>query len=145
GFLNELEGLLHHRAEALAGRVSDAGRGAAEIADFLLLQTVNRYEPLVAHLAKLPGLHPEDLYRVLVGIAGELATFTTSGKRPPPFPEYRHEALRETFAPVMTSLRESLSMVLEQTAIPIPLVEKKFGIRVATIADRSLLTTAAFV
>src|SRR5581483_5377774 len=114
GFLNELEGLLHHRAEALAGRVSDAGRGAAEIADFLLLQAVNRYEPMVAHLAKLPGLHPEDLYRMLVGIAGELATFTASGKRPPPFPEYQHDMLRETFAPVMTSLRESLSMVLEQ-------------------------------
>ena len=145
GFLNELEGLLHHRAEALAGRVSDSGRGAAEIADFLLLQTVNRYEPLIAHFAKLPGLHPEDLYRLLVGIAGELATFTTSGKRPPPFPEYRHEALRESFAPVMTSLRESLSMVLEQTAIPIPLVEKRFGIRVATITDRALLATAGFV
>jgi type VI secretion system protein ImpJ len=145
GFLNELEGLLHHRAEALAGRVSDAGRGAAEIADFLLLQAVNRHEPLVAHLAKLPGLHPEDLYRVLVGMAGEFTTFTASGKRPPPFPEYRHDALRETFAPVVTSLRESLSMVLEQTAIPIPLVEKKFGIRVATITDRSLLGTAAFV
>jgi type VI secretion system protein ImpJ len=145
GFLNELEGLLHHRAEALAGRVSDSGRGAAEIADFLLLQSVNSYEPLVSHLAKLPALHPEDLYRLLVSMAGEFATFTTSGKRPPPFPEYRHEALRESFAPVMTSLRESLSMVLEQTAIPIPLVEKRFGIRVATITDRSLLTSSGFV
>lgn len=144
-FLNELEGLLHHRGEALAGRVSDAGRGAAEMADFLLLQAVNRSEPLVAHLARLPSLHPEDLYRHLVSIAGELCTFTASGKRPPPFAEYRHEALRETFAPVMTSLRESLSMVLEQTAIGIPLVEKKYGIRVATIADRSLLTSASFV
>jgi type VI secretion system protein ImpJ len=144
-FLNELEGLLHHRGVALAGRASDSGRGATEIADFLLLQAVNRYEPLVAHLAKLPGLHPEDLYRVLVGIAGELATFTAAGKRPPAFPEYRHDALRETFAPVLTALRESLSMVLEQTAVPIALVEKKYGIRVAAIPDRSLLATAAFV
>jgi type VI secretion system protein ImpJ len=145
GFLNELEGLLHHRGVALAGRVSGVGRGAAEIADFLLLQAVNRYEPLVAHLARLPGLHPEDLYRILVGIAGELTTFTTAGKRPPAFPEYRHDALRETYAPVLTSLRESLSMVLEQTAVPIPLVEKKYGIRVAAITDRSLLATAGFV
>ncbi len=144
-FLNELEGLLHHRGVALAGRVSASGRGATEIADFLLLQAVNRYEPLVAHLAKVPGLHPEDLYRMLVGIAGELATFTAAGKRPPAFPEYRHDALRETFAPVLTALRESLSMVLEQTAVPIALVEKKYGIRVAAIPDRSLLTTAAFV
>ncbi len=144
-FLNELEGLFHHRAEALAGRVSDAGRGAAEMADFLLLQTVNRSEPVVSHLAQLPSLHPEELYRLLLGMAGELCTFTAAGKRPPEFPAYRHEALRETFAPVFTSLRESLSMVLEQTAIGIPLVEKKYGIRVATITDRSLLTTASFV
>lgn len=144
-FLNELEGLLHHRGVALAGRVSGVGRGAAEIADFLLLQAVNRWEPLVAHLAKIAILHPEDLYRTLVGIAGEMATFTSAGKRPPEFPEYRHDELRETFAPVLTSIRESLSMVLEQTAIPIPLVEKKYGIRVATIADRSLLTAATFV
>src|SRR5690606_22743916 len=39
GFMNELKGLLHHRGEALAGRVSASGRGgAAEIAEFLLLQ-----------------------------------------------------------------------------------------------------------
>ena len=48
----QLQGLLHHRAEALAGRVSEtATRGAAEIADYLLLQVCNRYEPLLTHLA----------------------------------------------------------------------------------------------
>ena len=52
GFLRELHGLLHTRGEALAGRVVEAGRGGvAEIADFMLLQLVNRYEPLLEHLA----------------------------------------------------------------------------------------------
>src|SRR5690606_20748768 len=89
GFAAELRGLLRHRADALAGRVSASGRGgAAEIAEFLLLQAVNRCEPVVAHLASLPGLHPESLYRTFVGIAGELATFTSAGKRPPEFAEY---------------------------------------------------------
>jgi len=50
-FMTELQGLLHQRGEALAGRVSATGRGgAAEIADFLMLQAINRYEPLIAHL-----------------------------------------------------------------------------------------------
>ena len=58
GFVKELEGLLHQRGESLAGRASEAGRGgAAEIADFLLLQAVNRYEPIVAHLAETPNFH----------------------------------------------------------------------------------------
>lgn len=145
-FLNELEGLLRQRGEGLAGHVSDAGRGgAAEIADFMLLEAVNRIEPLVAHFAQLRGLHPESLYRLLVSTAGELATFATSERRPPAFPPYRHDALKETFEPVMASLRQSLSMVFERAAIAIPLVEKKYGIRVATIDDKKLLGEAHFV
>ncbi|MFQ5773093.1 MAG: type VI secretion system baseplate subunit TssK [Kiloniellaceae bacterium] len=146
GFLNELLGLLHQRGDSLAGRVSESGRGgAAEIADFLLLQLVNRYEPLVAHLAKLRVLHPEALYRMFLTMAGELATFALDDKRPPGFSEYRHDALKETFEPVKASLRRSLSMVLERNAIAIPLDERKYGIRVAELADRSLLTQASFV
>jgi type VI secretion system protein ImpJ len=45
----------------------------------------------------------------------------------------------------MAELRQSLSAVLEQTAIPIPLQERKYGIRVAPITDRSLLANASFV
>jgi type VI secretion system protein ImpJ len=146
GFMNELKGLLHHRAEALAGRVSASGRGgAAEIAEFLLLQAVNRYEPLAAHLAALSGLHPEELYRALVSIAGELATFTNPGKRPAEFPIYRHDDLKATFDPVMAALRDSLGTVIEQTAIQIPLKEPRYGIRAAPLGDRSLLTGASFV
>jgi len=145
GFAGELRGLLRHRAQALAGRVSASGRGgAAEIAEFLLLQAVNRYEPIVAHLAALPNLHPEELYRTLVGLAGELATFTSTTRRPTEFPEYRHDDLKGTFEPVMQALRESLGTVIEQTAVPIPLKEPRYGIRAAPLADRSLLS-AAFV
>jgi type VI secretion system protein ImpJ len=45
----------------------------------------------------------------------------------------------------MASLRTSLSMVIEQNAIAIPLQEHKYGIRVAALADRTLLDTASFV
>lgn len=146
GFVNELHGLLHHRGEALAARVSASGRGgAAEIAEFLLLQAVNRYEPVAAHLATLAGLHPEELYRELIAIAGELATFTTAAKRPPDFAQYRHDDLRATFEPAMASLRESLGTVIEQNAVQIPLKEPRYGIRAAPVADRSLVTSAGFV
>jgi type VI secretion system protein ImpJ len=145
-FLTELLGLLHQRGEALAGRVAATDRGgAAEIADFLLLQVVNRCQPLVAHLAAAPLVHPEEFYRLLVAMAGELATFTAPGKRPPQFPPYRHEALRESFEPVIVALRNSLSAVMEQTATPIPLQQRKFGVWVAVVPDLTLLDTAAFV
>lgn len=146
GYIAEIQGLLHHRGEALGGRVTDSGtRGVAEIADFMLLQVINRYEPLYVHFAAAQHIHPEMLYGATVQLAGELATFTAANKRPGTFPHYRHDDLAATFAPVMRSVRQSLSAVLEQTAVPIPLHERKYGVHVAPIIDKTLLTTAAFV
>ncbi|HEX5462147.1 MAG TPA: type VI secretion system baseplate subunit TssK [Steroidobacteraceae bacterium] len=145
-FLAELQGLLHQRGEALAARAVASGRGgAAEIADFLMLQTINRYEPVVTHLAATSRCHPEDLYRLGLEIAGDLATLTASARRPAQFPGYRHDALRASFEPLMQALRGSLSVVLEQNAIPIPLAQKKFGISVGAVPDRTLFDSAVFV
>ena len=142
----ELLGLLHQRGEALGGRVMATGRGAAaEFADFLMLQTINRWEPLFAHFAESGAIHPEELFQACVSTAGELATFTTTAKRPPKFPAYRHDRLRESFEPVIASLRASLSVVLEQNAVPIPLESRKFGISVAIVSDRTLYSSAVFV
>jgi type VI secretion system protein ImpJ len=144
--VTELLGLLHQRGEALGGRVMATGRGAAaEFADFLMLQTINRWEPLFAHFAESGAIHPEELFQACVSTAGELATFTTTSKRPPKFPAYQHERLRESFEPVIASLRASLSVVLEQNAVPIPLESRKFGISVAIVADRTLYSTAVFI
>lgn len=147
GFLTQLQGLLHHRAEALAGRVSEsATRGAAEISDYLILQVCNRYEPLITHMAAAAAqIHPEALYRVLLSLAGELATFTETRKRPPVFPPYRHDDLNATFRPVIAALRQALSTVISANAVPIPLQERKYGIRVGPIPDRSLVTDATWV
>jgi len=146
GFLNELHGLLDHRAQALASRltVSDRG-GAAEIQDFLLLQTVNRYLPLVNHFIQLKQLHPESLFQFLLMMVGEMSTFMKVDKRVEELPVYQHDRLQESFRPVIDQLRQTLSMVIEQNAVSIPLQERKFGIRVAVLADKSLLDNAGFV
>ena len=128
------------------GRLGQPGRGGvAEIADFLLLEAVNRIEPLFAYLAAHPLLHPERLYVACLQLAGDLATFSSPARRPPAFPEYRHDALRESFAPVIAELHRSLSMVIEQAAVPIELQERKYGVHVAVIADKQLLRSASFV
>lgn len=146
GFIPELAGLLHHRGESIAGRLADSRRGGtAEIADYMLLQLVNRLEPYVNHLGTIKGLHPLQLFSEFLQMAGELSTFVTKNKRPPLFPDYLHDNLQQTFAPVTAALREYLSMVYEQTAIALNLVEKKYGIRVSEITDRSTLSTCMFV
>ncbi len=146
GFLSELAGLLHHRGESIAGRLADTQRGGtAEIADYMLLQLVNRLEPLTLHLSQMQGLHPVELYSEVVQMVGELSTFVTTNKRPPVFPPFMHDNLQTTFVPIINALRQCLSMVYEQTASALTLVEKKFGIRVAQISDRTLIDSAMFV
>ncbi len=147
GFVESVQGRLHQRAEDVAGRVSETNvRGAAEINDYMLLQLCNRFEPLMSHLAASSGqVHPEALYQVVIQLAGELATFVESRKRPPVFPPYRHDDLHGTFRPVMAALTQYFSAVFEQTAEPIPLQERAYGIRVGPIPDRSLVTDATWV
>lgn len=146
GYVRELHGLLHQRGEALGARISQPGRGGvSEVADFLMLQTINRYEPVFAHLAAHPLLHPERLFTTCLALAGELATFSHSTRRPPRYTEYWHDDLAQCFTPLLADLRRSLSMVLEQNAIPIELQERKYGVRVAIIPDLELLKSASFV
>jgi len=145
GYVRELHGLLHQRGEALATRLAQPGRsGTGEIADFLLLEAVNRNEPLFAHLQAVSVLHPERLYSACLTLAGDLSTFREH-RRPGHYPQYHHDDLARTFRPVMDDLRQSLSMVMEQTAIPIELQDRKYGIRVALIPDVDLQRNAQFV
>jgi len=146
GYIKELLGLLHHRGDALAGRVTESGRGGtAEIADFMLLQAVNRYEPLLTHFSQSAHVHPESLYQVTLSLSGELSTFSGKQRRPAEFNAYQHDNLEETFKPVMLDLRQALGKVLEQTAVDLPLKAHQYGIHVSTITDRNLIGKALFV
>ena len=145
-YLSEIISLLHSRGEAIAGRLADANRGGtAEVADYMLLQVINRLEPLARHMAHIQGIHPIDLYAQTVQMVGELATFVAADKRTEEFPGYLHDDLEASFTPVMSILRSGFSTVHEQTAISMELVDKKYGIRVAEIVDRSLIGSATFV
>jgi type VI secretion system protein ImpJ len=144
-FLTELSGMLRQRGDALAGRISDSGRGgSSEIADFLFLMLVNRVEPLIAHLSQQHLIHPHELFGVLASLAGELATLTSPRRRPGATPTYRHEDLRASFEPLFQAIRKSLGAVLEQNAVAIPLEQKKF-VHIGVLTDRTLLSGAVFV
>ena len=146
GFLMELVGLLRQRGESIAGRLADARRGGtAEVSDYMMLQLINRIEPLTEHLSRVKGLHPADMYREVLQMLGELSTFTSKTKRPPTIAPYLHDNLTQTFTPLMSGLRSCLSTVYEQTAVSLPLIEKKYGIHVSEITDRSLLGSASYV
>ena len=145
GLIAELSGMLNQRGEALAARMTAPGQaGVAQVADFLLLQSINGWQNVLAHWADAANLHPESLYAALVQMAGEFATFLDT-RRPNAYPAYRHDDLQRSFAPVVADLRRALSAVLEATAIAIPLREARHGVRVGPITDRSILRASNFV
>jgi len=144
--VRDIHGLLHQRGDLLAERVSQPGPGGvSELADFLWLQSINRWEPLFAHLANTSPLHPERLYAACLEVAGEFSTFTQQTRRPVAYPIYRHDDLAGSFLPLVADIRRSLSMVLERNAIPIDLQARQYGVRVALLPDGDLRRTARFV
>ncbi len=143
--LSEIHGMLRQRATALAARLGAGQGSASSIADFLMLQLLNRFDALLGHIITTHGLHPERLYQELAALAGEIATFSSKQKRPPELPIYQHDELTRVFGDLMVVLNQFMSMVLEQTAVQINLEETSYGIRVAQVQDKGLLERAEFV
>ena len=144
--VQEIQGLLHQRGDVLAQRLTHPGRGGvAEIAEVLNLQAINRHEPVFAHFASQPSLHPERLFQAMLSLAGDLATFDAPARRVIEFGAYRQQDLRASFEPVLNELRRLLSLVLEQAVVPIELQVRSYGVRVAIVRDLNLLKSASFV
>lgn len=144
--VQEIRGMLHQRGDVLAQRLAHPGRGGvAEIAEVLNLQAINRHEPVFAHLAAQPSLHPEHLYRAMLSLAGDLATFDAPARRIIVFPPYTQQDLRACFNPLFAEVRRLLSLVLEQAAVAIELQARSYGVHVAIVRDLNLLKSASFV
>jgi type VI secretion system protein ImpJ len=144
-FAGLVHGLVRQRARTLASAMGQLGHGVSEIADFLMLQLLNRVEPLLRQAAGAPSLHPWLLHQLCAQLAGELATFLREDRCPPDYPLYRHDDLQASFAPLVQDLRDYLSSVIERHALQIELTERAHGVRTAVIADGELLRSAGFV
>lgn len=144
--LDELLKLIQHRGDALAGRLTSSDRGSsAAFQDFMYLQLINRIQPLFSHYCSAHNVAPYEFYHQLIQFIGELSSFTDARMRPPEIPEYSHSSLTNMFASLFSTTREYLSTVAEQTANMLELTERKYGIHVAPINDRSQLDTCTFI
>jgi type VI secretion system protein ImpJ len=140
-----LHGLIQQRARLLASRMGQLGHGLSEVADFLMLQALNRAEPVFRQYAGAPHVHPQELHLACLQLAGDLSTFASEARHPPEFPLYRHVDLGATFTPVVESLRRMLSTVLERNAEQIPLTERSHGVRTGVFPDGELARESTFV
>ncbi|MDU8924530.1 type VI secretion system baseplate subunit TssK [Pasteurellaceae bacterium LIM206] len=145
-FVGELASTLEQRAETLSSRIgSPSQQGIADVAEFLMLQLLNREHPFYKHLNIHPHIHPEFFYRLLVRLCGELMTFTDASRLPKEFLRYDHFAMTECFQRLFKQLRVALSTVLTPKAVSIQLESLPYGMKSAVINDQDLLYKADFI
>jgi type VI secretion system protein ImpJ len=138
------------RADALAERLtgSDGKAGsAAEVSDYLLLQTLNRYEPLLKHIRHVDTTSPAELYTLLLSMAGELSTWVRPATRRPlnSHPAYQHTQPRVCIKPVVDDLQWLLNAVLVRSAQHIVLKDVGHGLRNAVVDQSELRSFQSLV
>jgi type VI secretion system protein ImpJ len=146
GFLKEMRGSIRQAAEDQAEWVGKAGRlSEHDIADFLYLQVLNRYERLFEHVSRIRGFHPEDFYRLGLQFAGELSTLAAPGRRPTTAPLYQHHDLQTTFSPLMEEFRQYVPWGRIRPVVEIILEETEHDVFVGRSDDYKLLKNSQFV
>jgi type VI secretion system protein ImpJ len=149
-WLARIHDLTRMRANSLARRLTGADGEAgtvAEISDYLLLQTLNRYEPLLGHLRNVPATSPAELYALLLAMAGELSTYVRTDTRRPleSHPAYSHGAPHLCLKPLVDDTHRLLNAVLVRSAQAIELSEPKYGVRSAAVDPAELRGFSAVV
>ncbi|WP_282176036.1 type VI secretion system baseplate subunit TssK [Vibrio nereis] len=144
-YISEIRAAIKIRADSLANRLGRGQGTANSIIDFLMLQVLNRYEPLFVHLERTDGTHPESVFKLMSSLVGEMATFSSNNKRPTSFPDYQHEQLSSVFDKLIKILSQYMSTVLEQTAQQIAIEAAQYGIKVAKVEDKQLFENATFI
>ncbi|MGZ0749318.1 type VI secretion system baseplate subunit TssK [Kluyvera sichuanensis] len=144
-FVGDVQGLIATRAADLAKRIgSPEQSGIADVAEFMMLQMLNRWQMHFSHRERLHTLHPETLYLDLVSLLGELMTFTENSRLPCSVEFYDHRDLTQSFKTVIPELRRALNIVLQPRAQNLPLIFTE-GIYLATVNDPGLLQSGVFV
>ena len=104
-------------------RANDAA-GSRDLLQLLMLQTLNRYLPLLQHHLEPAVIHPLDAYGLLRQLVGDLSTFSedvTVFGGPPGrdastgLPPYDHEDLRGCFQPAFRAVRRLVEDLISGT------------------------------
>ncbi|MFM7024976.1 MAG: type VI secretion system baseplate subunit TssK, partial [Limnohabitans sp.] len=140
-WISQLHGTLRQWLDQLAQRLggSQGSTQAAEVSDFLLLQILNRHDPLFDHLLNVKETSPEQAYLLLRGMASELSTFIrVQTRRPNPVPAYQHLDPHATFKALVDDTRELLNNLLVRSAQSLTLVPKQHGMHLASVDPTEL-------
>lgn len=144
GWIERVVGWVETKLASLARYASDPSAGGGlQATDYFMLLLLNREVNILRHLRASRYVHPEDLYRALLRLSGELWTFDST-RLAPEYGAYDQDNLEETFEPVLRDIQRLLSRDVSR-AIRLPLTQPVPNSYLAMVQDRTLFRDAAFV
>ncbi|MEP1520391.1 MULTISPECIES: type VI secretion system baseplate subunit TssK [Ascidiaceihabitans] len=145
GYLTNVIGWIEAKLQNLARFAADPSAGGGmQALDYLMLMTLNREIGILRHMNALHAVHPEELYRKFIGIAGELSTFNNTTRMAPEYPPYDHTDPKGTIAPIVNDIQHLLSRDVGR-AVRLNLNQVRQNSFLAEVADRNLFREATFV
>ncbi len=148
-WVSKIQGLTHLRGDTLASRLTGAdgkSSDSSEISDYLLLQILNRYEPLLNHVLAVQETLPEELYTLLIAFAGDLSTFVrATARRPKSVMPYKHVDPYLTFKELIDDVHAMLNEVLVRSAQRIEFELRPHGVHLAVIDPAALQSFSSMV
>jgi type VI secretion system protein ImpJ len=147
GWVDRVIGWLDSKLQQLSRYAADPSSGGGlQSSDFLLLQALNRFQPVLVHFSRSRYVHPERLYEELLRLAGELTTFGSSERELRDYGSYDHDDLEEVFEPVLADIQTYLSVQLDLRAIRLELIDRSDeGAFVHPIRDRNIFRTHSLI
>jgi type VI secretion system protein ImpJ len=148
GASDALVRLLQNVREMLIGKSTNLGDmrrqrgGAADFAssdavNFWMLHSVNAFVPALSHALSHRRAHPEEVYLILVSLAGELCTLSAD-QHPRDLPVYQHDDLAATFS-ALQAIIPKLLVIESMRASRIELQHKGAGMYVGHLNDPRLV------
>jgi type VI secretion system protein ImpJ len=140
--------ILQAKAQALYGHHREPSQNIVEfrsgdIASFWLLHTVNAAYASLQHLFHHPALHPERLFHELLGLAGQLLTFSKAYSLSD-LPIYNHANPGPEFGKLDQIIRELIETVISTRYFSIALNEVKPAFHLGRLDSEKVTSNAAY-
>ncbi len=116
----------------------------SEARKFWLLHTLNGALPALNHAIESGRAHPEEIYLLLTGLAGQLCTFSADAD-PLGAPKFNYLDLGGVFEELFARVLSLLSGGIEQSYVEIPLEHRQDGMFIGKVADPRLFSKEFFL
>ena len=118
--------------------------GAADMATFWYLHTINSWLPIFMHYSASGDIHPEQLYLALASFVGQLSSFEATSD-PLDIPTFNFTDLAGTLYPLFDRTSELMGTVVSSRYKPIPLEQTQPGLFVGKVDDPTLLQRTLYL